>query len=201
MLFFSPLSIDVIVPQVCYPYNMEAQPKRQEVSADGHQLLIQNIDRNGSCMFLAVAHQLLGHPPGSREHQKATIMIRTVSVSYLLEHIDAPVFQLPLIGDMTDWHNIGEGLPQIQRFKLYAAKMLHTKMWGGAAALQSMAECFSLRIIIYQKHVKIHTVTPSNLEWKNDVHLFFGSSSGSGNVDHYDSILRVTCNTGDTHSI
>ena len=150
MLFFSPLSIDVIFPQDRYPYSMEAQPKRQEISADGHQLLIAKIESNGSCMFLAVAHQLFGHPPGSRQHHTAAVMLWTVSVCYLLEHTDAPAFELPLIGDLREWPNIGKGLPQTERFSLYAEKMLHTKMWGGAAALQSMAECFSLQINVHQ---------------------------------------------------
>lgn len=175
---------------------MEEDDDDSKVSADGHKLRIQRIEPNGSCMFLAVAHQLLHHPPGSRELTLAAVMIRTVSINYLLENIDAPSFQLPLIGDLADWPNVGKDLPMRQRFCMYAAKMLETKMWGGAAALQSMAECLSLRIVIHQKQVGMHVVAPTDSGWKNEVHLFFGGSRGSASVDHYDSILKITSSTG-----
>lgn len=174
------------------PFNMDAHEEENdsEVSANGYTCLIQRIEANGSCMFLAVAHQLLHHPPGSREHTLAAVMIRTVSINYLMQNIDAPPFQLPLIGDLTDWPNIGKDLPMRQRFSMYAAKMLQTKMWGGAAALQSMAECLGLKIVIHQTHAPMHVVAPTDSEWKNEVHLFFRRSRGSASVDHYDSIPK-----------
>lgn len=162
-------------------------------------LKITRIQKNGNCLFGAIAHQLYKNKLGSSNHSKLTAELRSEAVSYISNNI--PEFKVAIENQVHELFK-GKKVPSMaNEIQKFIDDLKIDGYWGGTECLHAVELLYKCSILIINEFGDFYFVgVPHDLENSLILVLAFRTKKGvdrtSKNIpnedrNHYDSVTDI----------
>lgn len=159
------------------------------------QLTVAKIQKDGSCMFGALSHQLWNFKITSKQHIEATKKLRADVVEYILNPDNFSLFEFHLKDRVYETKKSTDITNITTECKLFARHVLaNNKTWGGIETLLAVSELHSTNIVIFNEDGICTKYKRSDRHHDRSIAIVhrFGLNAENELVrDHFDSVSDI----------
>lgn len=147
-------------------------------------------NKDNSCLFRALAHQLFYESMHSKKQNKAVANLRASVVDFIESNFEEFVFELK--------NSIYDKDPNIvitdskQACKLFLIDLRSDTEWGGAETMKAVSMLYNVNIIIINEMGSVH-ISNFNEKHNKCVIIAYRLASGDNKLvrNHYDSVVHI----------
>lgn len=164
------------------------------------------IPGDGDCLFGSIANQLYGVNPNDESFKPHSLYLRDVAVTDIQLHPDVYYEDLEAMAcELIE----GSAAP-VQKVLAYIERLRSPGYWGGAECISALANFLNVVIVVYQHTSKIEfrplaservDLPCCQIYYRNindtgeqEIERNGSDQHGTGNNNHYDSVLRIIPN-------
>lgn len=156
--------------------------------------IIEQSSDTGSCLFLALAHQLFANKVDSEMHTRKAQNLREQVIQHIIKNIDR--FQIDIewrLKQLKQFENF-DTLSEDEKKKecrFYVSNIL-IKAWGGSESLKAISELEKVNILIFSEDDICYFPYDYNLNYKRTMAIAFRLNEEKKDRNHYDSVAEVS---------
>lgn len=155
--------------------------------------VIEQSGDTGSCLYLALAHQIFACKVDSEYHKNEAQKLREEVVRHIMGNFDRYrndiECRLKNLQRSQHFDSMSED-EKIKECKFYVSTIL-IKSWGGSESLRAISELQKVNILVFCEDDICYFPYDFNSKYERTVYIAFRFNRGKTDRNHYDSVAEV----------
>lgn len=151
------------------------------------KIRIAKMDKDGSCLFSAIQHQLSCCKPNTDDHYASRNDLRAEAVNYLGKNLNTVLFSVTgrILDERDDIKDANRKVTEKDCLDFITNKLSKHETWGGFESMHAISIIHKANILVFNESESFYFAIGFELEYEKTVIIAYR------NRDHYDSVVEI----------